>query len=1301
MSQTEFTDKDGRAFMAYPVVLVEDVSEASVEGDSITKFIDSDGRAIHATPLVIMEDRRSNKVGDVIDVVNNLTDGGETAVLSAEMGKALNNSKLDKTDGGIPQTQLAQAVQDLLNRAGASVLKVNGAEPDADGNITLTVSGGGGASSWDQIDGDPSSNQSLADYINSFLAGVNRLPSLQTGDQTTSDTAATISFNVLAGATDADGDPITLSGVTYGSVVRTIDVEFTTTYGAMTAKADGTLNFTLGSAARALAPGQQAVEQFTYTASDGRGGYSSQVYSITIVGTDNAPVTLPDAGGVPNGGTVSGNVLSNDSDPEGGSLSVSTFTAQGVQYAADGIADIAGVGMLTIQAGGAWSFSHTGTFVGTLVVTYEASDGNSTSTGSLTLLIQPPEPTASEKWTWFKGLDDIAPDQARIAPNPLTRTVHPDQTTTYMYYSPWDWSVILPNQTGDLTDALHFRVGPGMEYTNLSDVPWRELLPGDIVFVYHRDTPYAEPIQLQWARGDQNRWIRIIGVKGANGEWPELTGENAVFPANFTTQTEYYGGLISVGPNATATRGWKPGYIHIHGLKVTGVRAWNSRTLPDGTVGKWSKFDAAIYGIGMNYLTVSGCHIEDCGQASFINSTHWADYPWRTTSHNLHYLFNYFYNNGNPDLEDHEHTLYHEAIGTCYEYNWFDKRYPGSTGMQIKERSAGSIYRFNVMEGGDHSMIAFQDPDSNQYENPSALDIYGRRLVDQAYMYGNLFLIRDLANNWPAGPVMWGAGKGSTNIRAGDLHFYNNVTLGEFATYSQYAPQPPTGAGSPQDTSCPMFGLVNESPTVVHAYNNMAHNFGVGDWGLFVLQGWADFKSNVFSPFLLHSFNYDWGINCFGDPFDGSGLNGLTGTTFDPAVRGFDAGDYFLLPASPFKSLSEPIHADATLRGLVCNDTYLNAPFGAVNKPVPLTSPSVSPVVGTSLSAGTTINITAGTYAFGVDTLAYDIKVDGAVVGNSTSYTPQSSDVDKTLEVIEYATNEGGTTATTLTFTIIAADQPANVTAPAITGIPMVNYPITVDVGEWTNSPTYTIEIFVNSVSVGASYTPVMGDIGLPVYATVTATGSGGSFTALDTAVKTIVAEAFNPDGNGVWQFTGTDGQTLDDINNTKWQGWTTSQVITNNALMGTQEYIQGVWYEDGQGNSQYVAAKFGPSTGSTYPSLRLQTTSSNGTGYEVKFSTDGWMEVYKDTTLVQSFSSVTALAGTSGKNTLVEASLDVSSDLTSAVLIVTIDGAEVFNHTFSGTDVITGGFPGMINRAPAWPMLWWTDNPNAPTDGV
>jgi VCBS repeat-containing protein len=1179
-------------------------------------------------------------------------------------------------------------------KADQAVFQINGQTPDPNGNISISITGN---ANWATLTGNPIDNSDLVNYINSLISPANHAPVATQVDSNVSDTATTLSVNLLQNATDADSDTIVLSSYSYNQVSHLAGTQITTTYGTILIASSGAVTFTLGSAARALALGQQAVETFSFTISDGKGGSDTKPFTITIAGTNNAPILIADTGSVANGGSVSGNVLLNDTDAENDTLTVVSYSVNSTTYTAGDSASIANAGTLTIASNGGWQFNQSGSYIGEIIATYTATDGtNTVNNGSLTINVLPAEPTVSDKLVWLDSYSTITPNQSRIAPNPLTRVTQPDQSTVYSTYTPWDYTVVLPNQTGDLTDSLDFRVGDGMEYTSLNDIPWRKLLPGDNIFIYHRATPYAEPIQLQWARGDQNRWIQIIGVPDANGNRPVLTGENLVFPSNFTTQTEYYGGLISIGPNATATAGWKPGYIHIYGLEVRDVRSWNNRTLADGTTGPWDKFDSGIYGRGLNYFTVSGCKFENCGQASFIFSVP-STPQYRFASQNIHYLFNYFNINGNPDLEDHEHTIYHEGIASCYEYNWFDVRYPNSTGYQMKERSAGIIYRYNVMEGGDHSMITFQDPDSDPDDLTPATDAYGTNMVNQAYLYGNLFLLRDSPDNFPAGPITWGAGAGSTNIRSGDIYFYNNVTLGNFSTYQLYAPQPPSGAGDVQDTSCPMFNLINASPTVVHAYNNMAYNYGVGSYGLFALQGWADFKTNVFSSFVLHTFNYVWGTDVVGTAFDGTGLNGLTASTFDPKIRAYALGDYYIEADSPYNGLSEAPHADVILRGLQCDSIYPNAPYGKAKTPVVSVNPTLTNAVGGFVYAGTTLSVVAGTYAFGATSYTYEFKINGATVGMSTSYTPQASDIGQTLTFIEHASNSAGTTDTTISFTIIAADQPANSTPPTIVGTPMVNNAIVVNNGVWTNSPvSYTIDILLNGVSVGASYTPVVADIGKTVTASITATGSGGSSSTVVTAGKVVVAEAFTPDAQGVWDFYRvTANTTLETIGG--WQGSTPNYYATSLGLVGDSDYLRGCWYTgNGSPNSQSVGAIFSPMTYDSYPYLWMQSTTDQDSGYQVQIiGSVPRLDIYLNATLVQSTSNIAQLANIATQETKMVCTLTNNGDGT-AFLEVFINDVSVYTHTFSGSDVLTGGYPGFRAPGTGMPMKKWTYNPSA-----
>lgn len=85
--QTEFIDKNGQTIQAYPVVLIEDKTAVSVEGESLTEFVDPEsGRRFHATPLVIMEDRRSNAGNGV---------GADTLLLNGKIKTDLLPSYVD------------------------------------------------------------------------------------------------------------------------------------------------------------------------------------------------------------------------------------------------------------------------------------------------------------------------------------------------------------------------------------------------------------------------------------------------------------------------------------------------------------------------------------------------------------------------------------------------------------------------------------------------------------------------------------------------------------------------------------------------------------------------------------------------------------------------------------------------------------------------------------------------------------------------------------------------------------------------------------------------------------------------------------------------------------------------------------------------------------------------------------------------------------------------------------------------------------------------------------------------------
>ncbi|WP_417762955.1 retention module-containing protein, partial [Shewanella sp.] len=215
---------------------------------------------------------------------------------------------------------------------------------------------------------------------------------------------------VLSNDTDVDGDALSVTGIlngTTGTATAVVDgaaTVITNDYGTLTINSDGSYSFAAtGAASQALATGATAQTVFTYTATDGIAPLTSTL-TITITGTNDAPVLQPDVGAVDEDATLTvaaaDGVLSNDTDVDGDTLSVSgilngtTGTATAV---VDGTATVItnDYGTLTINSDGSYSFAATGAASQALatgataqtVFTYTATDGIAPLTSTLTITI--------------------------------------------------------------------------------------------------------------------------------------------------------------------------------------------------------------------------------------------------------------------------------------------------------------------------------------------------------------------------------------------------------------------------------------------------------------------------------------------------------------------------------------------------------------------------------------------------------------------------------------------------------------------------------------------------------------------------------------------------------------------------------------------------------------------------------------------------------------------------------------------------------------------------------------------------
>jgi VCBS repeat-containing protein len=153
--------------------------------------------------------------------------------------------------------------------------------------------------------------------------------------------------SALSGGTD-NGTTITKVG-TYGTLVVT--------------KATGTYTYTLANGqanVQALADGQQVTDVFTYTNADNHGGSSASILTLTVSGSNDAPVAVADVAAVtedalPN--IANGNLLTNDTDVD----SNDTHTVSALSGGTDNGTTITKVGtygtLVVTKATGAYTYT--------------------------------------------------------------------------------------------------------------------------------------------------------------------------------------------------------------------------------------------------------------------------------------------------------------------------------------------------------------------------------------------------------------------------------------------------------------------------------------------------------------------------------------------------------------------------------------------------------------------------------------------------------------------------------------------------------------------------------------------------------------------------------------------------------------------------------------------------------------------------------------------------------------------------------------------------------------------------------
>ncbi len=462
-----------------------------------------------------------------------------------------------------------------------------------------------------------------------------------------------------------------------------------------------------------------------------------------------------------------------------------------------------------------------------------------------------------------------------------------------------------------------YEVGPGQPYGAIGAVPWESLTAGDTVRIHWRAEPYREKVLLR-GQGSAERPITVCGVAGPGGELPVISGENATTrpTMGYNGQGTQTRGLIHVASGSDDPWGYKPSYIVVQGLHLTGAFHENSFTDSAGAVVAYNPNAAGIFVERGEHITVRGVLITGNGNGFFVASGDSEEVRSRA----IVLEYSALYGNGTVTTGfDRHHNIYTESEGMLVQFNYIGPLRDGSGGSALKDRSTGTVIRYNWIEGGARTLDLVDAEDSSDLAT-------AQPEYRATYVYGNVLV------NGPGGPsymVHYGGDSGVTDAyRKGTLYFFHNTVV---------IRSDQEGEGGRWRIA--LFDVSTDDESV-DARNNVVHiepatpGARPSDLSWMVSAGALVLGANWASP----------GVVAFRDGVEVSGTvsgmeNVLSNAANDPGFRGGDADSYQLRPDGAAVDAGQALHPAAVAAGHTASFVYV--PPAAARPRVPIGPPDL------------------------------------------------------------------------------------------------------------------------------------------------------------------------------------------------------------------------------------------------------------------------------------------------------------------------------------------------------------------------
>ena len=307
-------------------------------------------------------------------------------------------------------------------------------------------------------------------------------------------------------------------------------------------------------------------------------------------------------------------------------------------------------------------------------------------------------------------------------------------------------------------EAAIYEVKPNTALDTIAEVPWATLQAGDTVLIYWKPTAYKE----KWVicrQGTAAAPITVRGVPNQNGELPVIDGNGATTPTNLNFASEQRG-VIKIG-SANIPADTTPRYIVIENFEIRSAHPTYQFVDDSGNTQTYSSAASSIFVEKGENITIKNCKLHDSANGFFVASSD------ALASRDILVEGNYIFGNGIVGSQF-QHNSYTAAIGIKFQYNRFGAMRAGANGNALKDRSAGTVVRYNWIEAGNRQLDLVEGEDSILIRNAPE--------YRKTFVYGNVLIEPDGAGNSQI--THYGGDNGDAAIyRKGTLYFYNNTVV--------------------------------------------------------------------------------------------------------------------------------------------------------------------------------------------------------------------------------------------------------------------------------------------------------------------------------------------------------------------------------------------------------------------------------------------------------------------------------------------------------------------------------------------